>query len=210
MHHRPGGSRVRRLLVGALLFPAIGCKTVASSSFAPLPAGGHHVLFIGNSLTYFNDLPGTLISLAASAGDTIRAAQVAYPDFNLADHVAQGDAPRAIATGGWEYVILQQGPSSIEVNRQDLINSTRYYDQLIRLAGARTALYMVWPDIAHPGDFPRAIDSYALAAQAVNGLLLPVGAAWQTAWQSDATLPFYSADGLHPSALLAHSPGGTL
>jgi len=34
---------------------------------------GIRVLFVGNSLTYFNDLPGTLAGLAIVTGDTIRA-----------------------------------------------------------------------------------------------------------------------------------------
>lgn len=42
----------------------------------PLAPGGYHVLFIGNSLTYVNDLPGTLARLADSAGDTIRSCNV--------------------------------------------------------------------------------------------------------------------------------------
>jgi hypothetical protein len=167
----------------------------------PLAAGGHHVLFIGNSLTYVNDLPGTLAYLASLVGDTIRTETVAFPDYALQDHVAEGTAAREIAAGGWEYVVLQQGPSSVEANRQNLITYTKLFDSQIRARGARTALYMVWPEAVNFSTFQRTVESYTLAAQAVNGLLLPAGDAWRTAWAKDSTLQLYAPDGLHPSYL---------
>ena len=45
------------------------------------------VLFIGNSLTYVNDLPGTLAGIARSGGDTIRVEMVARPNYALIDHL---------------------------------------------------------------------------------------------------------------------------
>jgi hypothetical protein len=48
---------------------------------------GQHVLFIGNSLTYTNDLPGTVAALASQVSDTIRVQSVALPNLALIDHV---------------------------------------------------------------------------------------------------------------------------
>jgi len=168
---------------------------------SPLPPGGHRVLFIGNSLTYVNDLPRTLADLAASVGDTIKTAMVANPDYALEDHIADGNGPKAIALGGWEFVVLQQGPSSLEENRQNLITVTQYYDGLIKRVGGRTALYMVWPSTEFIGSFPRVAGSYFYAAQAVRGVFMGAGLAWQAAWEVDATIPLYGGDGFHPSPL---------
>ena len=41
------------------------------------PSATFRVLFIGNSLTYTNDLPGTVAALGGSAGPTITVASVA-------------------------------------------------------------------------------------------------------------------------------------
>ena len=60
---------------------------IGSTSLAPLPAGGHHVLFIGNSLTMVNDLPATLAAIATAAGDTIRVASEVAPNLALIDHL---------------------------------------------------------------------------------------------------------------------------
>ena len=195
--------RTRRLVLSAASLALLSCGSGATA-FAPLPAGGRHVLFIGNSLTYANDLPGTLAALAAVAGDTVRTSTVAYADFALEDHLAQGDAARAIAAGGWQYVVLQQGPSAVEANRQNLIQNTVAFDAKVRAVGGRSALYSVWPQLVNIADFPRSIESYQMAADAVHGLFLPVGSAWQAAWARDASVPLYGSDGLHPTAVATY------
>lgn len=190
--------RVRaRFLV--LLLLLVGC--LGSDGPTAPPAGGHHVLFLGNSLTYTNDLARTLSDVAALGGDTIHAEMVAYPNFAIEDHLAAGTAQQAIAVGGWEYVILQQGPSALESSRQNLIAATQAVDPLVRQIGARTGLYMVWPAKVNFGDFPRVGGSYLLAAQSVDGVFFPVGLAWIAAWDRDPSLPLYGSDDFHPSPL---------
>jgi hypothetical protein len=193
---------VFRRIIGVLSVAVgtLGCLPSADP-VAPLPAGGIRVLFIGNSLTYFNNLPATLIDLALTTGDTIRAGVVAYPDFALVDHLNQGAAARAIASTSWNFVILQQGPSSLQANRDSLIAMARLFDGPIRQSGARPALFSVWPQTVNAATFPRAIESYQLAATAVAGVYLPVGAAWQAALAEDPTTQLYDRDGLHPSEL---------
>ncbi|HEX7124108.1 MAG TPA: hypothetical protein VF178_17150, partial [Gemmatimonadaceae bacterium] len=81
------------------------------------------------------------------------------------------------------------------------------YDPLIGQAGARPALYSVWPMASRQFDFLRAIESYTLAAADVNGVLLPVAQAWLEAWSIDPALPLYAGDGLHPSELGSYLAG---
>lgn len=70
----------------------------------------------------------------------------------------------------------------------------------IREAGARPALYMVWPSRSRGFDFDGVSVSYRTAAREVGGLLLPVGEAWRAAWTRDPKAELYSADGFHPTA----------
>ena len=197
-----GGTTVFRRICAALLAMAnTRCCYSAAGAVAPLPAGGLQVLFIGNSLTYVNDLPRTLSDLALTTGDTIRTESVTFPDFALVDHLNEGSAVRAIRSTAWHVVVLQQGPSSLQANRDSLIAMTRLFDVSIKQIGGKTALFGVWPQTVNYSTFPRAIESYRLAAQAINGVYLSVGAAWQSALSQDATLPLYSGDGLHPATL---------
>ena len=184
----------------AAMVLSTGCLS-AGKVLGPLPPGGMHILFIGNSLTYANNLPGTLSALALTTGDTIRTTDVSEPDFALVDHTYMGMSQSTLKLGGWQYVVLQQGPSSLQINRDSLIMLSQYWDAKIKAVGGKTALYSVWPQTVNFGTFARAIESYELASKAVNGLYLPVGAAWLAAWDKDASLPLYSVDGLHPTEL---------
>ena len=164
---------------------------------------GTPVLFIGNSLTYVNDVPGIVQALADSAGGPALAVEtVAFPDYALIDHwnegVAAGRARGEIAKGGWKFVVLQQGPTSVGVNRDTLRLATKLFAQDMAKIGATPALFSAWPTIDRRQDFPRSIESYTLAAGDVNGLLLPIATAWLAAWKRDSTLVLYS-DGLHAS-----------
>ena len=166
------------------------------------PAGGYRVLFIGNSLTASNDLPGTLAAMAASAGETIVVESVTRPNFAVIDHVnGMSDASQVIRQGRWDYVVLQQGPTSQQIGRDTLILASQLLDPGIRNAGARAAELMVWPTRENLSTFDGVLQSCVEAAAAVAGVCLPAGEAWRSAWKVDAGLPFYGPDDFHPSPL---------
>jgi hypothetical protein len=189
---------LRLLLVATLALACLG----AGEPVVPSPPGGHRVLFVGNSLTYTNDLPRTLADLATLGGDTIHTATVALPNVALVDHAAgQSDALPTIARGAWTWVVMQQGPSSRGANRDTLTIGARALATAIRRVGARPALYMVWPARANLADFDGVRDAYRAAACAVDGVFLPAGEAWRIAWRADAALPLYGPDAFHPAPL---------
>jgi hypothetical protein len=160
------------------------------------------VLFVGNSLTYSNDVPAIVAAIAsATKQKKFEYKTVAYPDFGLEDHWTQGEARKEIAKGKWNFVVLQQGPSALPESRVVLRDYVRKFADEIRKVGATPAVYMVWPAIARKGDFDRVVESYRLAAEDVDAVLLPSGAAWLAALKTDPSLPLYSSDNFHPSEL---------
>ncbi|MCI0707357.1 MAG: hypothetical protein L0Y80_07745 [Ignavibacteriae bacterium] len=177
---------------------AFACKSPLEAFTGP----GVHILFIGNSLTYTNDLPKTLSDMFKAGGKEMSYLSVAEPNFALIDHLNSGsDAVDQIKRGGWDFVILQQGPSSTPENRQSLIEWTKQFNQHIANVKARAALYMVWPDKTRLSFFEDVRVSYKSAADSVNGLFLPAGEAWLTAWQEEQGLALYGPDDFHPSVL---------
>lgn len=193
--------KIPRLI--AIPFVALYCVACLDSATEPgvEPIGeGRRVLFIGNSYLYSLDIPGMVQALADSAGgDKLAVATVAYPDVALSDHLAVGSAIPAIRQGQWEWVVLQQGPSSVPANREALRQSVRSFAGEIASVGAVPALFSAWPSETRLQDFPAAIESYRLAAADVNGLFLPVASAWLEAWELAPGSDLY-ADGLHASA----------
>lgn len=164
--------------------------------------GGYNVLFIGNSLTATNDLPGTVVQLAASVNDTILTEAVTRPNFAVIDHVNGGsDAVDVVRQGAWDFVVLQQGPTSQQIGRDTLILAAKLLDPDVRAGGGRTAQLMAWPAAPDRAVFDGVLQSCLDTARAVDGRCFPAGEAWRAAWVEDPALPLYGPDGFHPSPL---------
>ncbi len=191
-----------RLFQTFALFGALGCGDVPS--LAPLPETGTRVLFIGNSLTYQNDLPAVLAAVARTAGDTLHTRMLAFANFALEDHWNEGSAQQALRANRWDYVVMQQGPSSLPENQANLATWAAAFAPLITAAGARPVLYQVWPTRARPQDFPGVRSAYRNAAVAINGVWAPAGEAIRLALAATPEVPVLDVDGFHPS------PVGTL
>ena len=68
------------------------------------------VLFVGNSLTYVNDLPSTLRALAASQPTpvSIETQTFVAPGGSLSDRWNDGKAAAALDAGHWDALVLQE------------------------------------------------------------------------------------------------------
>jgi hypothetical protein len=159
------------------------------------------VLFVGNSLTYFNDLPGMVVALAQHSGDRITQTTVAFPNFSLEDHWNDGRALGAISGSKWDLIVLQQGPSSLATSRDLLVEYAQRFAAEADRVGARVALYSVWPSFDRAMDFDAVTANYATAADTTDGVLFPAGEAWRAAWRRDSSLQLYGSDGFHPTPL---------
>jgi hypothetical protein len=165
------------------------------------------ILFIGNSLTDSNNLPAIVQALAKANGENIQVDSVTLGGANLEDHWDDGRAIQRIAQGRWNIVILQQGPSSAPDSREHLREWTRRFDEKITEAGARTALYMVWPTPDRINFFDEVRESYRMAALDVKGLFFPAGEAIREAQRRNVGTPLYTGDQFHPSAAGSYAAG---
>jgi hypothetical protein len=163
------------------------------------PPQGLRVLFVGNSLTATNDLPAHVAALAQATGRKLEYGTVTFGGYNLEDHWNNGEARRALASGSWDVVVMQQGPSAFPESQADLrLWATRFADEA-RAHGTRPALLTVWPEGWRQAALPEVIKSYSRAAVAARAELLPAGVAWQLAWRCSARVPLYGQDDFHPS-----------
>lgn len=192
----PAGSR---LVSGLLLLASLTLATCAGDPAGPAEED-FAILFIGNSLTYTNDLPGMVADLLNEASDLDRVVveSIAEPNWGLEDHWGDGGTRDRIRRGAWDVVVFQQGPSATE-GRPSLLDYSARFAPLVREQGGIPAMYMVWPDEARQFDFAGVRESYLAAATGIDGYFFPAGVAWQEAWKSDPTLALYGPDGFHPS-----------
>ena len=185
-----------RIAVLALAVLALGGQAQAAG---PPPL---RVLFVGNSLTATNDLPGMVAALGkASRFRDVEVRTLAPGGWSLEDHWRLGEAPRVLASQHWDAIVLQQGPSALPESQVNLRTWATRIAAEARERGTRPALFTVWPESYRFAVFPDVLASYRNAARAARAELFPAGDAWRAAWRRDPKLPLYGPDGFHPSRL---------
>jgi len=129
------------------------------------------ILFVGNSLTYANHLPGLVEELGKDRGMNIKSEMLAKPDYALEDHWNDRILQELITTNKYDYVVLQQGPSSQEDGRQMLLDYGARIKALCDSQHVRLAFFMVWPAYSNFQNFDGVIKNYTEAASKTNSLL---------------------------------------
>lgn len=193
--------QVHRLLLSLLLVACLGpTGPDRDPGDGPVGPADLRLLWVGNSLTYVNDLPAVVRALAVADGRTMDSRVLAAPNFSLEDHW-NGGAEARIREASADVVILQQGPSSLPANQEHLRTWSERMAVPIRESGGVPALYMVWPSRSRFDALDAVAQAYAGAAASVDGFLMPAGEAWREAWARHPELELYAADDFHPAAL---------
>ena len=162
------------------------------------------VLFVGNSLTATNDLPGLVTTIARAAGRDVETLGIVAANYALEDHWRAG-VPERIRALRPDVVVFQQGPSSLPESRLNLLAWTDSFAPLVREVGATPAFLMVWPEIQRAHVFDAVRDNYRAAAERAQGLFIPAGEAWRPlvdargAPATEVGPDPYGPDGFHPS-----------
>ncbi len=163
------------------------------------PNADYNILFVGNSLTYYNNLPLLVKTEAASRGVIVNTKMLASSNYAIVDHWADGEVQTLISSGIYDFVIIQQGPSSQQSGYDMLLNSGADYAAICEANDARLAYYMVWPAIVNYFTFDNVIANYTAAAEANNAILCPVGRRWKEHFDQTNDFSYYGSDQFHPS-----------
>lgn len=177
------------------------------------------VLFIGNSYTGVNDLPGMFYNLALSLGDTVYYESNSPGGFTFNMHTTNTTTLQKIALPGWDYVVLQAQSQEPSFSPSQVTTNTYPYatklDSLIHAANpcAKTMFYMTWGrkygDASNCGFYPpvctfngmndRLRASYLEMGADNFAQVSPVGVAWRKSREMDSTINLWSGDNSHPS-----------
>ncbi|WP_369992623.1 SGNH/GDSL hydrolase family protein [Winogradskyella sp.] len=182
-----------RLVLILLIF--ISCNTVRTNNSTKT----YNILFVGNSLTYTNNLPKLVEATAKAKDITIKTQTIALPNYALIDHWNEGKVQKEIQTKQYDYVIVQQGPSSQEFGKEILINYGKRFNAICKENNAQLCFFMVWPSLTYYKTFDGVIKNHREAAKLNDAILLPVGEAWKSYFDTSEQLDYYSTDGFHPS-----------
>lgn len=164
-----------------------------------LPNKPIHILFVGNSLTYTNNLPALVEELGKTNGVKITTQMLAYPNYALEDHWNDGELQKLIASEKFQYVVVQQGPSSQSDGRAMLLDYGARIKELCDQHNTKLIFFMVWPARANLRMYDGVINNYTEAAAKTGALLCPVGKTWKEHFEKTGDYGYYGEDGFHPS-----------
>ena len=152
------------IVAASLLALAGGAQAQGHETREPL-----RVLYVGNSLTATNDLPALVATLARTTGSRpVEYRAITPGGVSLEDHWNAGAAPAAIASGDWDAVVLQQGPSALPESAINLREWAVRFAAAARERGTTPALLTVWPESYRRNALPAVIRSYRDAAVAAR------------------------------------------
>jgi hypothetical protein len=168
-------------LIGIPFGPKAKGDLAAARSGRP----GHRVLFVGNSLTYWNGMPSMVRRLAAETPGLgpVFVVQYTAPGWDLTRAAKHEGLRKLIDEVRWHDVVLQERSGVREPAFRPLRDR-------IAASGARTVIFGPGGSAEYPGVLATAM---ALPAQ-----LAKVGLAFEAAYDADPSLDLVSDDG-HPN-----------
>ena len=170
-----------------------------------------HVLFVGNSYTFVNDLPATFAGLAEAGRHPVDVAMAASGGWTLEKHLASPETLDQIKSKQWDQVVLQeqsQMPAYEQSRTVYMYPAARSLVKVIREDGAAPLFFETWgyrdgdPQYGLAGYEPMQAQlawGYQRIAQELNAQLAPVGAAWRASRRQAPQIDLWQADGSHPS-----------
>jgi hypothetical protein len=167
-----------------------------------------HVLFIGNSLTYVNDLPKMVAELAkAGKQRPLRYERETPGGCTLEKHWKDGKALAKIRSRKWDFVVLQDHSQGALQKRDAMFEYGRKLDSEIKKNGAKTILYLTWALQNKPNVQPTISKAYLDLSKELKAQVAPVGIAWAMALQADKKLVLHQTLHFLSSFLLRSRAG---
>lgn len=159
----------------------------------------YKVLMIGNSYTFYNELP---LLLEATA-------KVHLPDLAIMAslkggkdwqwHWEEGEARSLLENHGWDCVILQNHSRAT----QDFYETMRTYGKQMQEAarGARLILYMTWARAHEPEAISTIAKGYQNLAEELHAEVAPVGLVWREVQALTEPPVLHTEDQSHPTPI---------
>ena len=157
------------------------------------------LLFIGNSHTYLNDMPGILAALvdAEDRGFRLKTDQRTGKGVSLEWHWHNASTREMIAGSRWDFVVLQDRSGGPLEEFESFRQHARLLHEAINKQGAGTIFFMTWANRTRPETQAVLTDAYEKIAAELGAILAPVGRAWEKVLRFKPAVDLYHRDGRH-------------
>lgn len=145
------------------LFAILGCKPIQSSSKEKI-----NVLFIGNSLTYYHDMPKTLQKMLDETNPVFNIEQSTFPGMSLSKHLQNiifesngdnistrkkqegeiTDTEKKIIEKDWDFIVLQEATGNLYFPKvvEEIIGSTiKDIESRVTNSNCKFIIFKTWP-----------------------------------------------------------------
>lgn len=205
MHKRNLG-RMNRYFFVLLLVLSFSCSESKKTT---------HILFVGNSYTYRNNMPKLFEEIAKSKGEDVSVSHVTRGKYTFYLHSKRKKLYRALHDQDWDVIVLQG--SSKDMLRDSARFKKRTYPALDKMMGmiqenqkdAKVYFYMTWPYRKGDPKTKRFSDPDSMLEAVAAGYsnlrtrykvpVIPVGKVWRSYTIKYPEANLYLKDNSHPS-----------
>jgi len=165
-----------------------------------------NILFIGNSFTFYWNLPLVVEAMANERNYNFDITQSTASGSSLKDHWFENDELKSktlIATGRYDRVVLQDHSLN---PLQNLVESRRYFIDFIEWVKANNGapyIYATWMYKGISNNNYNVVDPIQDALQPVadktGAVMVPIDQAFRTLQKRHPNIPIFMSDNKHPS-----------
>jgi hypothetical protein len=156
------------------------------------------VLFIGNSHTYYQDLPAWVALMAKEEGYECDVTMLAHPGWYLHQHVKEPEVRFNIKYGHYDYVVLQEHSHPFD-DIPGYIEAATKIAEWVRKAGSKPVIYGTWARKTEKSVQETMNSVNSRLAENLDALYAPVGESWWPYKESWPETEMYDEDGSHAS-----------
>ncbi|MCB0687167.1 MAG: SGNH/GDSL hydrolase family protein [Saprospiraceae bacterium] len=180
------------------------------------------ILFLGNSHTFYNDLPGIVKQIATNLDypDSIFIRTVAPGGYSLQDHLLLQETQKDIEGENWDVVVLQENAVIAATDKSEaevlMIQPALKLGKLIKENNGETQVIWYLPQAYRNGIIPcesdpgicsfnsmldRIRQNYLTAQSVVESKIAPAGVIWKVLFSKDQSIELHAPDDIHPNKL---------
>ena len=168
------------------------------------------ILFIGNSLTYYNFLPECVRRMLECDGIKSDCVMLTAPGKCLKYHSEHPDTKYNILYGHYDYIVLQGVADGFYAD-SFLEGGRKIIREFINKTDSKAVLYNVWKLKNAPWSDQEELDrAYRTLAAESGALLAPCGAVWKKARRIHGVPNLYDPDNNHPSRVGTYVNAATI
>lgn len=163
-----------------------------------------NILFVGNSYTYYNNMPQLVSVLSDSTDTKLLTRKSTVGGVTLKNHWLGERGLKTkekIAAGGYDIVVIQGHSMETIDAPEDFKEYSKELCNFARAHGAKPYFYMTWGREKVPQYQEEITAMYEEVARQNAAGLIPVGKAWELARNLRPDLELFVPDGSHPSAI---------